>query len=137
MMSRAHSVVGHDRGLVLERVADVAVLVAIRANRSVVELVLVGEILVPLVAVILPGNVVIDQHIGDVPLARRGNREWSVVDVVVGVGVRAVAEIARVVVIQQVVMARIAVGLDRRIQRRAGNSGSGSTPGCDGSEQLL
>jgi len=50
----AHGGVGHDLDLVLKAVADVAVLVAQRTNFPVVELILVREIAVPLIAVTLP-----------------------------------------------------------------------------------
>jgi hypothetical protein len=46
---RANGLIGHDLLLVLKRVADVAVLVALRANLSVIE-----QIPIPLIVVTLP-----------------------------------------------------------------------------------
>ena len=46
---------GHDLKIVLERVADVAVLVGGFADGAVIELVGIGDVVVPLIAVILPG----------------------------------------------------------------------------------
>src|ERR1700688_4416775 len=79
--------VGHNFGLVLERVADVAVLIALGADGAVIELVFIAQVGVPLVAVILPGDAGFHQHVGDAVLFSGRNGERSVVDVVVGVGV--------------------------------------------------
>src|ERR1700688_814042 len=79
--------VGHDFGFVLEGVANVAVLIAFGADGSVVELILIGQVRVPLVAVILPGDVSCHQHVRDGVLFSGRNGERSVVDVVIGVGV--------------------------------------------------
>ena len=50
----ADSGIGHDGGVVLEWIANVAVLVRVRADGAVVELIGVRHIVVPLIAVILP-----------------------------------------------------------------------------------
>src|SRR6266550_3649838 len=108
-MGSTNGIVGHDLCLVLKRIADVAILVALGANGSIVELVLVAKICVPLIVVGLPGNVVFQKNVGDAVLTRWRNREWSVVDVVVRVGVGAIAKIARIVVVQEIVVTRIAI----------------------------
>ena len=109
--------VRHDRGVVLERIADVAVLVGVRADGPVVELVGVGDVVVPLIAVVLPGDVVREQVVADAGGRGGRNGEHRVVRVRVGVGVVAVAEVAGVVVVEQVVVARFAVRVDRTRQR--------------------
>src|SRR5207253_46859 len=98
-------------------VADVAVFIAKRANCSVVQFIFVAKIGVPLIVVRLPGNVVFQQDVGDAALAGRRNRKRRVVDEVVVVSVGAVAKIARIVIVQQVVVARFAVGIDRTRER--------------------
>src|SRR5580765_1678061 len=109
--------VGHDLRLVLERIADVAVLIAGRADRTVVQLVFVAEVGVPLVAVVFPGDARFKEHVGDAALVDRRNGERGVEDVVVGIGVGAIAKVARVVIIEQIVVAGIAVGIDRALER--------------------
>jgi len=64
-VSGADGIVGHDLRLILKRVADVAVLIAQRADRSVVQFILVAKIGIPLVVVRLPGNVVFQQDVSD------------------------------------------------------------------------
>src|SRR5467141_2310861 len=108
----ANGVVGHDLRLIVERVADVAILVAVRADGAVVELVFVGEVLIPLIAIVFPGDVLFKEHVGDAALVRPGNRKWSVIHKVVGVGVGAVAKISGIVIVQQVVVAFLAVRVD-------------------------
>src|SRR5258708_2367029 len=108
----ANGVVGHDLRLIMERVADVAVLVAVRADGAVVELVFVGEVPIPLIAIVFPGDVLFKEHVGDAALVRPGNRKRSVIRKVIGVGVSAIAKISRVVVVQQVVVAFLAVRVD-------------------------
>ena len=44
----------HDRRVVLERIADVAVLVGRRPGRAVVQLIGIVDVVVPLIAVVLP-----------------------------------------------------------------------------------
>src|ERR1700719_669361 len=107
----ANGGVGHDFGLILERVADVAVLIALGADGAVIELVFIGQVGIPLVAVILPGNTGGHQHVRDGVLLGRRNGERSVGDVVVGVSVGAVAEVAGIVVVEQIVVAGIALGI--------------------------
>src|SRR6266478_8472294 len=108
----ANGVVGHDLRLIMERVADVAILVAVRADGAVVELVFVGEVLIPLIVVGFPRDVVFKQYVSDAALVRPGNRKWSVIHKVIGVSVRAITEIAGIVVVQQVVVAFLAVWVD-------------------------
>src|ERR1700694_1543942 len=108
----ANGVVGHDLRLIMERVADVAILVAVRTDGAVVELVFVGEELIPLIAIVFPGDVLFKEHVGNAALARPGNRKWSVIHKVIDVGVRAITEIARIVVVQQIVVAFLAVRVD-------------------------
>src|ERR1700736_2910386 len=79
--------VGHDFGLVLEGVADIAVLIALGSHGSVVNLVFIVEVGIPLSAVMLPGNAGCHQHVGDAVLFGGGNGEGSVRDVVIGVSV--------------------------------------------------
>src|SRR6202034_2363820 len=112
-MSGADSRIGHDRGVVLEGVADVAVLVGVLADRTIVQLVRIVHIVVPLVAVVLPGNIVLDHVVADAGHRRRRNGEDRVVGIGIGVGVLAVAEVAGVVVIQQIVAALLAMRRDR------------------------
>src|SRR6266566_7750997 len=111
-VGRANGIVGHDLRLIMERVADVAILVALRADRAVVELVFVGEVLIPLIVVGFPRDVVFKQYVSDAALVRPRNRKRSVIHKVIGVSVRTIAEIARIVVVQQVVVAFLAVRLD-------------------------
>src|ERR1700736_3761207 len=73
--------VGHDFGLVLEGVADVAVLVALGSHGSVVNLVFIVEVGIPLSAVMLPGNAGCHQHVGDAVLFGGGNGGGAVRDV--------------------------------------------------------
>src|ERR1700716_2006694 len=96
-------------GLVLEGVADVAVLIALGSHGSIVNLVFIVEVGIPLSAVVLPGNAGCHQHVGDAVLFSGGNGKRSVRDVVIGVGVGAIAEVARIVVVEQVVVAWIAL----------------------------
>src|SRR5271156_1483580 len=114
--------VGHDRSIVLERVANVAVLVRSgdglaqrisRAYCAVVDLIWVSDVVVPLIAVVLPRDVGLDQRIADAGYWRRWNREDGVEFAGIGIGVVAVAEIAGVVVVQQIVTAYLASGTDR------------------------
>jgi hypothetical protein len=107
----------------MEAVADVAVLVAVGSHGAIVELVGIpgkpvqSRILVPLVVIAFPGYIARQQNISDAVLGGSGNREGGVVRVVIGKGVRAVAKVSRVVIVQQLVVTRFAVGLDWRLQR--------------------
>jgi len=56
--------------------------------------------------------VVFKQYVSDAALVRPRNRKRSVIHKVIGVSVRAIAEIARIVVVQQVVVAFLAVRVD-------------------------
>ena len=130
--------VGHDGRVVLERVADVAVLVRVgdvlakrvgRACRSVVDLVFIfGDIsgfagragsgvVVPLISVVLPRNVLGEKFVAN---AARGGR-WDREDGVGGVGVSecilTLTEVTGIVVIQQVVVTYFAVRVYRMRQR--------------------
>src|SRR5271154_2611484 len=116
---------GHDGSVVLEWVANVAVVVGIRSRCSVVELILVGRdvagrprstyanVVIPLVAVVLPRNFVGVEVIANAGRRRRWNRKRRVIDEGVREGVAAVAKVARIVVVQQVVVARFAARIDR------------------------
>src|SRR5580704_3621783 len=141
--------VGHDGRVVLERVADVAVLVRVgdrsaetigRAHGAVVDLIFifgdvagflhrwrcaerlgratVPSVVVPLIAVILPRNALRDQFVTDA--GNRGGRDRE--DGVGGVGVQervfAATEVARVVVVQQVVVAGLAARIHWFRERR-------------------
>jgi hypothetical protein len=67
----------------------------------------VGEIGVPLVAVIGPGDVLFDQPVSDGVQGRRRNREHGfvgVADVGVGVGAAAAAVVSGVVIVEQIVV---------------------------------
>src|SRR5467141_32992 len=108
----ANGIVGHDLRLIMERVADVAILVAVRADGAVVELVLVGEVLIPLIIVGLPRDVVFKHYVSDAALVRGWNGERCVVNKAVGVGIGTVAKIPGIVVVQQVVVAFLAVWVD-------------------------
>ena len=116
-MRRANGGVSHDLLLVLKGIADVAVLVTQGANLSVVLLILIGQVPVPLIVVTLPRNIVLEQDVTDASLGSARNGERGVVRVRVRVGITSIAEITRVVIIQQVVVIRIAVRLDRRSER--------------------
>jgi hypothetical protein len=130
------SVIGHDLGLVLESIADIAVLVAQGTDLSIIKLILIAQIAVPLIVVALPGNVVFQQDVPDAPLRGWGDRERGVVGVCVGVSVASVSEIARVVIVQEVVVTGIAIWVDWRIQRTEIRD-ERPIPGCEVSEQLL
>src|SRR5215472_9162017 len=71
--------VGHDLLLILESVADVAVLIALWANFSKVELIRIVDIAVPLIVVALPGDIVGEHHVGDAALRGARNGEWRIV----------------------------------------------------------
>src|SRR5580700_10278255 len=77
--------VGHDRSVVLERVADVAVLVTLRTHLAIVKLVFVLQILIKLIAIVLPRNTLREQRITDVRDSGRRNRKWSVGHIMIGV----------------------------------------------------
>src|SRR6185437_9140028 len=104
--------IAHDRGRVLKEIADVAVLIARWADSTVVELVFVIEISVPLVAIVLPRNVLFEKRVADVAHGRRRNRERCVVNEGVGGSVCAIAEVTGIVIVQQVVVAGFAIRID-------------------------
>src|SRR5260370_12341372 len=100
---------GHDRGRVLEEVADVAVRV-VGGYVVPIRILKVGG---PLVAVVGPRDVVFVQLVADV--AQRGgrNREDGFVWIAnVGISAGAVPVIPGVVVIQEIEVISIAVGTD-------------------------
>jgi hypothetical protein len=78
--------IGHDRCRILRPVADIAILVGL------VDVVLILEIEIELVAVIGPGNILGAELVADGLHARRRDRVDGVVRIRVGVGVGAVAE---------------------------------------------
>ena len=101
----------------MEEVANAAaVLITGFADGPVVELVLIVEVGVELVAVIFPRDVLLEQRVADVANARRWNGERRVVHVLVGVGIRTITKIAWVVVVQDVVMSRLAARINQRRQ---------------------
>jgi hypothetical protein len=104
--------VRHDRRVVLERIADVAVLVGGRSGRAPVQLVRVVDVVIPLVAIILPGDVACVQAVADAPGRNRRDRERRVARVAVEIGAIAVTEIAGVVVVEQIVVAGFAIRID-------------------------
>ena len=114
-VGRADGGVGHDGGVVLEGIADVAVLVGVRADGAVVELVRIGE------RSCSTGRRSISRKCFLRSERRRccgtedgGMVNDGVVGVGVGVGVVAVAEVSGVVVVQQVVVTCLAVRIDGR-----------------------
>ena len=115
--------VRHDGRVVLERVADVAIFVGVRPIGSIIELVWVGDVVVPLIAVVLPRNAVGVEVIADAGRRRRRNRERRVGGILVDIGILAVAEPARVVIVQQVIVTGFAMRIDA--ERLAGSSRSG------------
>src|SRR6201999_3570794 len=77
----------------------------------------VGYIVIPLVAVVLPGDVGGDERVANAGRGRRRNGEYRVR----GIGIRecvvAVSEVSRIVVVQQVIMTGVAVRADRTRKR--------------------
>src|SRR6516164_2314185 len=118
-VSVTNFVVGHDLGLILETVADIAILIAVGANGAVVELVLVARIpvaagvLVPLVAVGFPGHATFQQNVADAALLGWRDCERSVMGIAIGVGVAAVAKKAWIIDVEKIVVPGIAIWLDR------------------------
>jgi hypothetical protein len=102
---RTHRMIGHDLRLVVKSVANVAVLVALRANLSIVELILIGKVAIPLIVVALPGDVVFQQNVANATLRGWRNRERCVAGVCIRVGVAPITEITRVVVVEKIVVA--------------------------------
>src|SRR6266702_2912921 len=98
--------VGHDVAGVLEEVADVAVNVG---GVLVVRVVLID---VPLIAVVLEGDVFLLQSISDGAQFGWRHGKDGVLGVGVGIGVGAVAEVAGVVVVEQIIVAGLAVRFD-------------------------
>src|SRR5271167_368679 len=106
----------------MEAVADVAVLVTVGSHGAIVELVGIPRIavqpriLVPLIVIPLPGNVVRQQNVSNAVLRGSGNRERSVIRIMIRIRIGSVAEVSGVVIVQQVVVSWIAIGLDRWLQ---------------------
>ena len=102
----------HDGSVVLERVADVAIFVRVRPIGSIIQLVWVVDVVVPLIAIVLPRNAVGVEVVADA--GRRGgwNRKRSVRGILVDIGILAVAEPARVVIVEQVVVTGLATRVD-------------------------
>ena len=115
-MSRADGGVGHDGGVVLEGIADGAILICLCTKSTVVELIGIRDIVVPLIAVVLPGNIGRDQRVSDTGHGGWRNSERGVGDIVVGICVVAVAEVPGILVIQQVVATRFAARINVRRQ---------------------
>src|ERR1700693_3534454 len=109
-MGGANIGVGHDRGVVLERIANVAVLIRVLADGVVVELIGVGQIVVPLVAIVFPRNGVRDQAVTDTRERRRRDGKHCVVGVGVGESILAIPKVSGVVVVEKVVVALFTVG---------------------------
>jgi hypothetical protein len=113
-VSGAHGIVGHDRGGILERVADVAISVV---SGDVVAI-WIGQVSVPLFAVVSPGDVALNQRIANRAQRGRRNREYRLVGVAdIGIGIAAVTVVAGVVVVEQVIVSGGAVGLYRPAER--------------------
>src|SRR5271166_3050455 len=110
-MLSARGWVGHDRCGVLGPVADIAV----RVQNALVVFVL--KVAVPLIAIIGPGNRPFAKNVADVAQSRRRDRENGVARIRVGIGVAAVAEVARIVVVEKIVMPFLAVGIDLTLER--------------------
>ena len=70
--------VRHDRGVVLERVADAAIPIGVRPIASIILLVRVGDVAVPLIAVIFPGNIARVEEIAKAGRRRGWNGERRV-----------------------------------------------------------
>ena len=104
--------VRHDGRVVLEGVADVAILVGIRPIGSTIELVGIVHVVVPLIAIVLPGDLVGVQVVADAGHRRGRNRKGRIGGILVDVGVFAVAEPSRIVVVEQIVVALLAVRID-------------------------
>src|SRR6195952_4900908 len=107
-VSSADSGVFHDRRVVLKRIADSAIFVGILADGTEIELIRIVYVVVPLIAIVLPGNILGDHLVANAPEGRRWNREDGVIRVRVDKGIVAVAEVARVVIVKEVVVPRLA-----------------------------
>src|ERR1700735_1285069 len=83
------------------------------------------DVVIPLVAVILPGNVVLAQVVTNALDRRRWDGENGVSRVGVNEGVIAIAEKARIVIVEQVVVTLFAARIDWR-GGSAGGSGRAS-----------
>src|SRR6202161_1871133 len=75
------------------------------------------RIVVPLIAVILPGNIVLEKGVTNARCCRGWNREYGVVRRFVSESIFALTEVAGVVIVQQVVVAHFAVRLNRMRER--------------------
>ena len=116
-MRGTHSSIRHDRGVELEGIADSAVFIGVFANGAEIQLVWVGYIVIPLIAVILPRDIPLDHYVANAGYRGRRNGEDGVVLVFVGEGIVAIAEVARVVVVQQIVVSGLAAQRNLRFQR--------------------
>src|SRR6202044_2899041 len=81
-------------------------------DRPIVQLIGVGHVVIPLIAVVLPRDLALQKAVTDATSRRRRNRKYGVVFVCVRVGIFAVAEVARVVIIEKIVMAHFTVRID-------------------------
>ena len=126
-MGLALGFAGHDRRRIRRPVADVAILV------YGAQVVGVLEVAIELVAEVSPGNAFGVERVADGAHARGRNRVDIVVGVNVGISVGAVAEIAGIVVVDEIIMARLAVRLDRLALSKRTTS---PTPGWPSSAQL-
>src|SRR5579872_1210010 len=126
----ADSRVGHDGGVVLKRIANVAVLIGIldgktgsvigRTDRSVIEAVFVfrdtqrriARIVVPLIAVILPGDAMGVKVIANAGRGGGRNGENRVGRAGIQEGILALAEIAGIVIVQEIVVPFFAARID-------------------------
>jgi hypothetical protein len=105
---------GHDRADILEWIADAAIGVICG------DVVIVGilQILAPLIAVILPRDLLLIQPIADGWQSGWRNREDRLLGISdVSISVAAVAIVPRIVVIEEIVVSGIAVGSHRAVQR--------------------
>src|SRR5580658_1224482 len=112
--------VRHDGRVVLERIADVAILIRIGAVGPEIELIRIGYVVVPLITVVFPGDIGIVEVITNARRRRRRNRERRVGWALVDEGIVAVAEPARIVVVDQIVV----IGLAARIDVQPGEVGN-------------
>ena len=87
---------------------------ALRPVGAIVELVGIVDIIVPLVAVVFPGDFASFRSSPMLGVEEGGIVNGVLAGIVIGIGVVAVAEIARVVIVEQVVMALLAPWIDRR-----------------------
>src|SRR5215467_12253203 len=115
-MVGAHRRVSHNLRLVLEAIAYVAVGIARWAHLPIVKLIFIVQVVVPLVVVALPRDIVLQQDISDATLRGRWNRERCVVGICVFIAVGPISEVARVIMVWPIIVARLTVRNARGVQ---------------------